>query len=237
MAAEAKGAEPNPSVEDEQLRADERLLAEERLLEQRADPTAKLRDVLVLLLLTVTAVVTAWCGFEASKWGGAMSIAFSQASSARIEAARDQGSANNYRQIDVNLWTIYVQAVAENKPQLAKYVSDRFPDRLQTAFEAWKDGGRTAASPFDLKAYQPPGQAEATKADQRADQRFDDALEYNARGDHYTVLTVLFALVLLFAAISPRPSRPLFQWILLGFGLVAFVVGVVVMLQLPVLVG
>jgi len=43
------------------------------------------------LLLSVTVILTAWSVFESSKWGGAMSIAFSQASSARIQANRAAG--------------------------------------------------------------------------------------------------------------------------------------------------
>ena len=44
-------------------------------------------EIAGVFLLSVVAVLTAWCGFQASKWGGEMSIAFSQASSARIQAA------------------------------------------------------------------------------------------------------------------------------------------------------
>ena len=201
--------------------------------ESAADRTAGIRDVLVLLVLAVTAVATAWCGFEASKWGGEMSIAFSQASSARIEAARAQGMANTARQIDINLWSLYVQALAQSDQGFARYVENRFPDRLQVAFDAWQEQGSKAESPFDLDAYQPPGQADAEAADRRADQRFDEALDYNQRGDNYTLLTVLFALVLFFAAVSVRPRRRSMQWALLGLGLAAFVVGTIAMLQLP----
>lgn len=45
------------------------------------------RDIIAVLLLSITAVLTAWCGFESSKWGGEMSIAFSEESGARIQAA------------------------------------------------------------------------------------------------------------------------------------------------------
>ena len=32
-----------------------------------------------ILLLSATAILTAWTGFQASNWGGAMSISFTQA--------------------------------------------------------------------------------------------------------------------------------------------------------------
>ena len=45
-------------------------------------------ELVAVLLLSITAIMTAWAGFQSSKWGGAMSISFAQASTARIEAAR-----------------------------------------------------------------------------------------------------------------------------------------------------
>ena len=53
-------------------------------------PPGHLRETVVLVVLSITAVLTAWCGFESSQWSGEMSIAFSEASSARIEAARQE---------------------------------------------------------------------------------------------------------------------------------------------------
>src|SRR6476620_3630407 len=52
------------------------------------------REVVVVVLLSVTTILTAWVGFQSSKWGGAMSISFSQASTQRIEATRYEGVAN-----------------------------------------------------------------------------------------------------------------------------------------------
>ena len=50
------------------------------------------REIVVVVLLSVTTILTAWVGFQSSKWGGAMSISFAQASTARIEATRSRGS-------------------------------------------------------------------------------------------------------------------------------------------------
>ena len=44
-------------------------------------------ELIAVILLSLVAVLTAWCGFESNKWGGDSSVAFSEASAARIEAA------------------------------------------------------------------------------------------------------------------------------------------------------
>ena len=59
-------------------------------------------------------------------------------------------------------------------------------------------------------------------------------MEFNQRGDNYASLTVLFALVLFFAAASTRFSRPRPQWVLIGLA-TAFLLGAsVVVATFPV---
>ena len=48
---------------------------------------------------------------------------------------------------------------------------------------------------------------------QRADSRFADALAVNQRADNHTILIMLIALVVFFAAASTRLGRPRVQWI------------------------
>ena len=187
-----------------------------------------------MIVLTITAVLTAWCGFESSKWSGEMSIAFSQASSSRIEAARQQGAANAARQADLTIWGVYVQARAGGDSALATYVERRFTDHFRVAYQAWRAQGESTTGPFKMKEYVPPGTTEAAAADQRADTRFADALTFNQRGDNYTILTVLFALVLFFAAASTRLGRPGAQWILLGAAITFFLAGAVILATFPI---
>ena len=75
------------------------------------------------------------------------------------------------------------------------------------AYKAWIAEGEPTQGPFKMKEYVPPGTTEAMAADQRADSRFADALVFNQRGDNYTILTVLFALVLFFAAASSSAGQ------------------------------
>ena len=199
-------------------------------------PEGHLRETIVILVLSVTAVLTAWCGFESSKWSGEMSVAFSEASSSRIEAARQSGIANAGLQADLTIWGVYVQARAQGDTALATYVEKRFTDHFLVAFRAWIAQGEPTNGPFKMKEYVPPGTTEAAAADQRADRRFADALVYNERGDNYALLTVLFALVLFFAAASTRLVRPNAQRILLGVAIIFLIAATVILATFPILV-
>jgi hypothetical protein len=200
------------------------------------DPHSGPSETIALILLSVTAILTAWCGFEASKWGGEMSIAFSQASSARIEAARQQGIANNARQADLTVYAVYIQAQATNDRRLAAYVENRFSNEFKVAFDAWVAAGMPTKAPFAMPAYVPPGTKEADAADQRADSRFAEALLNNQRADDYTLLTVLAALVLFFAAVAGRLNNRRTQWAALAIAAVLVIIAAVTAATFPVIV-
>ena len=95
------------------------------------------RELITVLLLSVTAILTAWTGFQASKWGGAMSISFSQASGARIEAGRLDAAADRKLTIQVQLFTPWLQAYQADDDELAAFLEERFPEPLQSAFPVW----------------------------------------------------------------------------------------------------
>ncbi|GAA1827986.1 hypothetical protein [Agromyces salentinus] len=191
-------------------------------------------DAVAVFLLSTVAVLTAWCGFQASKWGGEMSIAFSQASSARVQATDFSSQARDARASDQSIWVQWVLATAQDDTQLATYIEERFSPEFRVAFDAWEAGGREAQGPFVLDAYVPPGTQEAAESNERADERFATALQNNQRGDNYSILTVLFALVLFLTAMSQRELQPWVVRTLLGLAIVVAVAGLVILLTYPV---
>lgn len=196
--------------------------------------TSRVLDILTVILLSVTAVLTAWCGFEASKWGGEMSIAFSQASSARIQAASAESTAQAARQYDLTLYTEWVLAEANGQDDLVRFVEERFTEEFAVAFAAWNAEGRASRGPLAMAEYVPPGTVEAEELSARADAKFDEALANNQRGDDYSLLTVLFALVLFFAAISQHQSAPWRRRVFLSLAGVISIGGIAMLLTFPI---
>lgn len=195
-------------------------------------------EFIAVVILSITTVLTAWSGFQSSKWGGEMSIAFSEASSARIEAARQQGTANERVATQVGLWTQWVNARGAENEALADFLEGRFPEPLATAQQDWLATDpltdADASTPFDMPSYVLPEQTASAEADARADQRFADALVNNQRSDNYTLLTVLFAAVLFFTAMSQRMHKPRSQWLLLGLAIVVGLTGVGLGISFPI---
>ena len=208
--------------------------ADEPAVHRRARSRKQMTDAIAVFLLSAVAVLTAWCGFQSSKWGGEMSIAFSQASSARVQAADLSSEARDAMASDQAIWVQWVLATAQGDESLASYIEDRFTPEFRTAFDAWIAGGREAQGPFALDEYVPPGTEEAAELNARADDRFQAALENNQRGDNYSILTVLFALVLFLTAMSQRELQPWVIRTLLALAVVAAAVGVTILLTFPV---
>ncbi|MFF2370520.1 hypothetical protein [Agromyces sp. NPDC058110] len=191
-------------------------------------------DAVAVFLLAAIAVLTAWCGFQPSKWGGEMSVAFSQASSARVQASEESSTARDARASDQAVWIEWVLAEAHGDTALQAFIERRFTPEFRVAFDAWEADGRVENGPLAMDEYVPPGSVEAEELAAKADARFADALENNQRGDNYSILTVLFALVLFLTAMAQRDLAPWVKRTLLGLAIVAAVVGVIVLATFPI---
>ncbi|GAA1058149.1 hypothetical protein GCM10017608_05520 [Agromyces luteolus] len=198
------------------------------------DGWTRATEIVGVFLLSITAVLTAWCGFEASKWGGEMSIAFSQASSARIQAAAAEGEARSATSFDLTIYAAYVEAAGSGEEELADYIRERFTPEFEVAYDAWVRDGQVERAPFARDEYVPEGTFEAQELSARADAKFAEALENNQRGDNYSLLTVLFALVLFLTAMSQREIAPWVARTLLGLAAVVAIVGIVILSTFPI---
>lgn len=200
----------------------------------RATRERELREIVAVFLLSIVAVLTAWCGFESAKWGGEMSIAFSQASSARVAATAADSEARDARQFDLTIYAMFVETQATGDEQLATYIEDRFTPAFAVAYDAWVADGSVEPSPFAREEYVPVGQVEAQELTARADEKFQLALANNQTGDNYSLLTVLFALVLFLAAISQRNQQVWGARFLLGLAAVVAIVGTGILATFPI---
>ncbi len=206
--------------------------------ESAEDKGVQWPELMMLVLLSSTAILTAWCGFQSSKWGGAMAISFSQASAGRIEAARLDGAAGRKMSIQVGLFTQWLDAKHRGADDLADFIAVRFPEPLAAAFQSWLltdplHSRDAPTSPFDQPEYVLPDAKAAQQADERADAKFQEALANNQRGDNYTILTVLYAMVLFFAALAGRVQAKSAQWAMRGVAITGFLIATAILISYP----
>jgi hypothetical protein len=200
----------------------------------RGAPHSEAHELVAVILLSLVAVLTAWCGFEASKWGGDSAVAFNEASAARIEAAGFESQVRDARALDLAVYAQWVVAEANGDADLADYIEARFSPQFEAAFAAWDEDGRVGKGPFARTEYVPPGTEESAAAVDQADVYFQQALDFNEKGDNYSLMTVLFALVLFLAAIAQRGRSPLAARIVLGVAGALALIGMVMLLTFPI---
>ena len=92
-------------------------------------------------------------------------------------------------------------------------------------------------SPLAMAEYELAVDAGATTLDARADTLFREGEEANTDSDIYTMSTLLFAIVLFFAAISERFDYQRVRVFLLSVAAVGLVAGVVVAIGQPITAG
>jgi hypothetical protein len=194
------------------------------------------------LLLAVAAVATAWAAYQSARWHGEQARGQSASIAARVESTRAANVANRQAEIDVALFTQWVDAYAREETELADFYRKRFRAEFQPAFRAWVatrplTNPDAPLSPFAMPQYR-------LAANKRS-----DALEVEAaaasvrvghdiqRADNYSLSVVLFAMSLFFAGISARLTRPRLRMVVLGLGYAVFLGGVIWIATLPVSVS
>lgn len=196
-------------------------------------------EIFSTLLLALATVATAWSGYQASRWSGEQSIAFSEANAARVESTRLSTRAGQEVQIDLALFTQWLDAYARDETKLVDFYEKRFRDEFEPAFEAWlatnpRTNAKAPLSPFAMPQYTLESQVEADRLSAEAEAAGQLARRNNQRSDNYVLCVVLFAASLFFAGISTKLTRPWSRKAILALGYLVFAGTVVWILTFPV---
>jgi hypothetical protein len=88
-------------------------------------------------LLSVVALLAAWSGYSAAKWGTESSLSLAKASSTRTKANLDEIEATQIRTLDSVSFNAAETAYAANDPKLFRLAIRRLRVGYRPAFEAW----------------------------------------------------------------------------------------------------
>jgi len=196
-------------------------------------------ELVSTVLIAVAAVATAWSGYQSSRWSGEQAKAYSRANASRLESTRASGLANAQTQIDVATFTQWIDAFAREEEELADFYFARFRDEFRPAVDAWiatrpRFDPDAPLTPFAMPEYRLQARDDADRLEAEATAASEDAARFNQRSDNYVIMSVLFASVLFFAAISSKLRAPRNQMTMLSIATVSLVVGVLVVATFPV---
>lgn len=205
-------------------------------------PTSRRERVLELsavILMSITAVATAWSGYQAARWSGEQSKSYAQASTDRIHSQRQSTHAGQVRISDLLYFNNWLNAHSSGDQALASIYRRRFRPGFLPVFHAWLaqhpfTNPHAIAGPLYMPQYKLGSAERSAVLDKQANIHYTDGTDAKANDDHYILSTVFFAAVLFFAGISLR-----LEWRRLRMGVLAFagamlLGGVIYVFTLPI---
>jgi hypothetical protein len=196
-------------------------------------------ELVATVLLAMAAVATAWAAYQSARWHGQQAKAQSASIAARVESTRSANVANRQAQVDVALFTQWVDAYAQNQTELAGFYRKRFRPEFRPAFVAWvatrpRTNSSAPLSPFAMPQYKLAATAQADRLEVQAAGFSERVGDHIQRADNYALAGVLFAVSLFFAGISTRLGTPNTRMTVLGLGYLLFIGSVVWIATFPV---
>jgi hypothetical protein len=196
-------------------------------------------ELAATVLLAIAAVATAWASYQSARWHSEQARAQSASIAARVESTRAANVANRQGQIDVALFTQWVDAYARDETELADFYRKRFRPEFKPAFAAWvatrprKNPG-APLSPFAMPQYKLAATAAADRLEVKAAVSSRRAGGFVERADDYSLAVVLFAVSLFFAGISTRLRSSTTRMAVLGLGYGLFLASLIWVATFPV---
>lgn len=198
-------------------------------------------EIVAAVLLALATVASAWCAYQAARWGSQESLEFNLATATRVHAAEADDLADTEKDIDVETFVIYVQAKLSGNEEEILYIKKHvFRDEFKAAVEAWEaldSAGNpdTPDTPFEMPDYLNENARESMRLEAEAVAYSEKAKEAIHNSDFYIMLTVLFASVLFFGGICTKFQTHGVKIAVLLMGIILFLSTLAVMAFQPVL--
>ena len=195
-------------------------------------------ELLSALVMAMTAVATAWTGYQAVRWGGVQATRYTEANVHRVEASMASAAAGQLIMIDVGVFLHWIDATDAGDSVRAAFLRARFRPAFRATFESWLASAPlhadSATTPFERPEYRAAHLGPARRIEKRAAMLFEEGQRANDHSDAYSFVAVVFASGLFFAGIAPQFRRlGLRRTIVVMAGLLCLA-GVAALLTLPV---
>jgi hypothetical protein len=202
---------------------------------QRQD---RILSITEAILLSLVAVLAAYSGYAAAKWGTKSSVLLAKASADRTKANRDDLEALQIRTLDSVSFNAWFAGFTSGNASAQRIAEERLRPGYRPAFYAWlatdpAHNPDAPPGPSYMPQYVIPQATAATKYDTAADGAFAKGTTAGATGDKYVRDTVFLATVLFLVGISSHFPLRQARYVLIGMGGVLLVFSIVQLAGLP----
>jgi hypothetical protein len=202
------------------------------------DRHARLLSITEAVLLSLVALLAAYSGYAAAKWGTLSSVSLAKASAARTKANRADLEGLQLRTLDSVSFNAWFTAFTAGNLGAQRLAENRLRPGYRPAFYAWlatdpAHNPHAPPGPFYMPQYVIPQEAASKAYDAQADANFSKGSAAAATGDKYVRDTVFLASVLFLVGISSHfPARG-GRYGLISIGVLILVFTVFQLAELP----
>jgi hypothetical protein len=190
------------------------------------------------LLLSLVAVLAAYSGYAAAKWGTESSVSLAKASASRTKANRADLEALQLRTLDSVSFNAWFAAFSAGNVSAERLAEKRLRPGYRPAFHAWlatdpAHNPTAPPGPSYMPQYVIPQETASTVYDRQADAAFAKGTAAGATGDKYVRDTVFLATVLFLVGISSHFPLRQARYALIAVGGLLLAFSVIQLLNLP----
>jgi hypothetical protein len=166
-------------------------------------------EIVEAIVLAIVALATALSGYQAATWDGHSAQDYATSGHLRLQSEQVllEGTQRlAYNAGNVNSW---LQAKTAGDERLAAILAERFTPDYKPAFDAWVKtdplhNRNAPAGPAEMPQFRDSSTERSEAISEKADVKYDEAVEARHTGEKYVRLTVILAAVLFLIAISQR---------------------------------
>ncbi|HEY3729561.1 MAG TPA: hypothetical protein VGL51_20480 [Solirubrobacteraceae bacterium] len=195
-------------------------------------------SIIEAVLLSLVAVLAAYSGYAAAKWGTESSVTLAKASALRTKSNRYDTEAIVTRTLDSVSFNAWFTAFVNGHRTAERLAVKRFRPGYRPAFQAWlatdpAHNPKAPPGPAYMPQYVIPEATAATAAERQADASFTEGSDAGSTADKYIRDTVFLATVLFLVGISGHFRIRAARYGLIGVGALLLVFSVIQLLGLP----
>ncbi len=219
--------------------------------EKRKRSKDEILEIVVVVLLGLTALLTAWVTWIGSLHGGNQATNYAKSSNLSADGNSMWNQAAQELTADMQLWNTISElrieySFAKEKGdaaemeridwKLEQIYADNVSEELQTAID-WADGQEEYASPFDMEGYTDSYFADAQAVLDEAQETLEQGQKDNAHGDAFGLVTVIYSIVLFLLGIAGSFKSTTNKTVIICIGIVGLIAASIYMLTLPLPTG
>jgi hypothetical protein len=195
-------------------------------------------SIVEAVLLSLVAVLAAYSGYAAAKWGTRSSVQLAKAASERNFASRLDTEAVVTRTLDSVSFNAWFSAFVAGNVKAQQLAEKRLRPGYRPAFSAWlatdpAHNPNAPPGPSYMSNYVIPQETQSAAADKSANVAFAEGSDAGDTADKYVRDTVFLATVLFLVGISSHFGVRQARYGLIGIGALILVFAVVQLAGLP----